>query len=161
MGMVILVVVMLALLLPNRIFTGTLPGRWHRPPVATPRTPPGTAPPALTTPSEIERRVTARLMDGTLDGPSYRVAMAALAAHAPSELSVPTMLAERARLARAGELVGRLGLALPELGSGTVLAAVNLARCGADTDELIRLLHLTGPQAMRISTALAGTDHPA
>jgi len=77
--------------------------------------------------------------------------------HTPTTVAVPTMLATRGRPAR----VARLCAELPELAPATVRAAIAVVRCGADADELVRLLRLTAAQALRISTALSGTDRSA
>ena len=114
-----------------------------------------------TSPDEIERTLTARLLSGHLDRAEYHEAMDALMSvvkRAPTAATVPRMLAVLGTPPHCGELLGRLGVALPELPPETVFAAFNLARCGANVDELVRLMDLTEPQALRISTVVSGAD---
>lgn len=148
-GIVVLVALLVLLLAPGRIFAGWRRDRWRRTSVSS------SSPAVRTAPEEIERKVTTLMLAGELDGPSYRIAMAELAAHSPIDITVSLMLVARGPAGRSAE---RLCRALPELAPATVRAAVDLARCGADTDELIRLLHLTCPQALRITTALSADD---
>lgn len=162
MGLAILLVVGLGLLIADAAFTRRHPPRRHparhrsdapasvRVSVRTPvRAPvPGAAGPEAT-----ERALTARLLAGVLDGASYRDRMAEVASTVDGTGSGRDALRVLSLDMSSLELLGHLGPSLPELEPATLCAAVNLARYGAGVDDLVRLLGLSYPQAVRISAA--------
>lgn len=106
-------------------------------------------------PADVERAITGRLLTGRLDPELYRDCMAAIAATADAtaacvESPVPTV---------DQDALDRLVTALPELPSTTVLAAADLAQLGASVEELVRLLDITPPQALRIVVVTTGATH--
>jgi len=126
----------------NRISTVTSKVSAAAPPVA---------PPAG--PAEVEQALKARLLAGQLDPELYRDGMAAIASTVSrtaagfDESPSPTPDSGSLRL---------LAAALPELPTTTVRAAVDLAQLGASVEDLVRLLDLTSPQALRVIVATTG-----
>lgn len=107
-------------------------------------------------PEAVERWAAACLANGSLDAPVYRSAMEQLAAATdddPIDISVVVWRAGATSDEELGDLLGALAVQLPELAEPTARAALALHRFGADSDELMRLLRLTGPQAHTIAAA--------
>lgn len=123
--------------------------------VTHPARPGPTRAPMPSGPDDVERAITSRLLAGRLDPELYRDCMAAIAATVDAtavcvESPVPTL---------DQDAVDRLVTALPELPSTTVRAAADLAQLGAGVEELVRLLDITPPQALRIVVATTGATH--
>jgi len=97
-----------------------------------------------TDPGYVERLVTARLLSGQLDPGLYRDCVAAIAStvdRVDHSWTIGTT---------DDDAVDRLSAALPDVSPDTVRAALELAQLRAGVEDLVRLLHLTTPQALRI-----------
>ncbi|HEX3588379.1 MAG TPA: hypothetical protein VHV74_02025 [Pseudonocardiaceae bacterium] len=106
-------------------------------------------------PGYVELMVTARLLSGQLDPALYRDCMAAIAStvdRVEDGRPEPPVAADH-------DAVDRLSATLPELSPDTVRAAVDLAQLGAGVEDLVRLLELTAPQALRIIVLTTGARH--
>ena len=97
---------------------------------------------------EQEKVITARLLAGTASRHLYHHEMARLAHGTTSAPEPPDDSATDPRY-----LLAVVGTMLPEVPPDTLCRAFVLARSGGDTADLVRLLHLTEPQARTIVAA--------